>query len=32
MGMFNKEIKEKKVIKKTQAFYLNYRRVTIQSV
>ena len=31
MGMFNNEIKEKEVIKKTLAFYLNYRRVTTQS-
>ena len=31
MGMFNNEIKEKKVIKKIPAFYLNYRRVTTQS-
>ena len=30
-GMFNNEIKRKKVIKKTPAFYLNYRRVTTQS-
>ena len=33
MGMFNNEIKkkEKEVIKKTLAFYLNYRRETTQS-
>ena len=31
MGMFNNEIKKKKVIKKTPTFYLNYRRVTTQS-
>ena len=31
MGMFNNEIKKKEVIKKTPAFYLNYRRVTTQS-
>ena len=30
-GMFNNEIKKKEVIKKTLAFYLNYRRVTTQS-
>ena len=29
--MFNNEIKKKEVIKKTLAFYLNYRRVTTQS-
>ena len=31
MGMFNNEIKKNEVIKKTPAFYLKYRRVTIQS-
>ena len=31
MGMFNNEIKKKEVIRKTPAFYLNYRRVTTQS-
>ena len=31
MAMFNNEIKKKEVIKKTPAFYLNYRRVTTQS-
>ena len=31
MGIFNDEIKKKEVIKKTRAFYLNYRRVTKQS-
>ena len=31
MGMFNNEIKKTEVIKKPQAFYLNYRRVTTQS-
>ena len=31
MGMFHNEIKKKEVIKKTPAFYLNYRRVTTQS-
>ena len=31
MGMFNNDIKKKEVIKKTPAFYLNYRRVTTQS-
>ena len=31
MGIFNNEIKKKEVIKKTPAFYLNYRRVTTQS-
>ena len=31
MGMLNNEIKKKEVIKKTPAFYLNYRRVTTQS-
>ena len=31
MRMFNNEIKKKEVIKKTPAFYLNYRRVTTQS-
>ena len=30
MGIFNNEIKKKEVIKKTPAFYLNYRRVTTQ--
>ena len=29
--MFNNKIKKKEVIKKTPAFYLNYRRVTTQS-
>ena len=29
--MFNNEIKKKEVIKKTKAFYFNYRRVTTQS-
>ena len=31
MGMFNNEIKKKEVIKKTPAFFLNYRIVTTQS-
>ena len=33
MGMFNNEIKKKErvIIKKTLAFYLNFRRVTTQS-
>ena len=33
MGMFNNEIKKKGrvIIKKTPAFYLNYRRVATQS-
>ena len=31
MGIFNNEIKKKEVIKRTPAFYLNYRRVTTQS-
>ena len=31
MGMFNNEIKKNEVIKKTPAFYLNYRRATTQS-
>ena len=31
MGMFNNEINKREVIKKTPAFYLNYRRVTTQS-
>ena len=31
MEMFNNEIKKKEVIKNTPAFYLNYRRVRIQS-